>query len=191
MTTEFRVTFPQVFEPKEFGNGKAKYSCGMLIPKTADISLFKKAIAKALADKWPDVTKRPKKLINPIKDGDTDVMEDGTIRKEKYPEIEGHYLISASSFYKPGVVDHTPKEIINPREFYSGCYARAVLTCFAYSPNPKNPQSKSGVGFGLQYIQKLRDGEPLSGRRKAEEVFESVAQTASTEGIEDVESMFS
>lgn len=191
MTGEFRVTFPNVFEPKQFGNGKPKYSCGLIIPKTADMSAYKNAITKALTETWPDAAKRPKKLINPIKDGDTDEMEDGTLRKDKYPEIEGHYLISASSTYKPGVVDHTPKEIINPQEFYSGCYARAILTCFAYAPNPKNPQSKSGVGFGLQYVQKLRDGEPFSGRRKAEEVFAPVAQAATIGSADDIESMFS
>lgn len=180
LTPEFRVTFPQVFEPKDY-NGKKKYTCGMLISKKADIGAFRNAITKVLQETWPDVSKRPKKLINPIKDGDTDVMEDGMLRCEKYPEIKGHYLISASSLQRPGVLDKDKTPMLDPQAFYSGCHALATLTCFAYGPSAKNPQSKHGIGFGLQNILKTRDDEPFSGRAKAEDDFRAVNVQAPVE----------
>lgn len=193
-TPEFRVSFPKVFEPSAFPGQKPKYSIGMLIPKTVDISKLKAMMQKAVAEKWPDPTKRPKKLISAIKDGDTDVMDDGTLRCEKYPEIAGHWFISASSVQKPGLVDKNLQPIIDQAEFYAGCYAIATLTCFAYAPSKDRPQSKYGVSFGLQNIMKTRPGEAFSGRAKAEDDFAEVAgQYANVEGtatIAQEEEMF-
>ncbi|MFR5069176.1 MAG: ssDNA-binding protein [Eubacteriales bacterium] len=47
--------------------------------------------------------------------------------------------------------------IINPNSLYSGCYGRADINFFAY-----NAAGKKGVGCGLNNLQKLEDGEPLS-----------------------------
>ena len=43
-------------------------------------------------------------------------------------------------------------------ELYSGCYARVCVSVFAYNSN-----GKRGIGFGLEAVQKLHDGDPLGG----------------------------
>jgi hypothetical protein len=72
---------------------------------------------------------------------------------------------------RPGIVDANLQEIISEDDFYSGCYARATLTAFAY-----DKLGNKGVAFGLQNIQKLKDGEHLSGRKNAESDFEAVEE---------------
>ena len=56
-------------------------------------------------------------------------------------------------------------------DFYSGCYGRASIVFFAYNTN-----GNKGVGCGLNNIQKLEDGQPLSGRSTAVEDFGTPVQ---------------
>jgi hypothetical protein len=60
-------------------------------------------------------------------------------------------------------------DIIEEKDFYSGCFARATVRAFAYSNKGNN-----GVAFGLQNIQKLRDGDPLGGRTRPSDDFQAV-----------------
>lgn len=91
-------------------------------------------------------------MKSPLRDGDVERPED-----EAYA---GHYFINANSKLKPGVVDANLNEIIDPAEFYSGCYGRASITFYAYNVN-----GNKGIACGLQNLQKLKDGEPLGGSR--------------------------
>jgi len=175
-TPTFRVSFPNVFEPKVYGNGKPKFSITMLVPKSENIDNIKSAMRAAVEEKWPDANKRPKKLHNPIKDGDTDMMEDGTLRKDKYPEMAGHWVFTASSVSRPGVVDRNVQPILDAEEFYPGCYARATVHVYAYAPSKNNPQSKYGVAIGLNNIQKVKDGEAFSGRSKPQDDFSALGE---------------
>ena len=56
--------------------------------------------------------------------------------------------------------------IINRADLYSGCYARVSINFFAYAQN-----GNKGIGCGLNCIQKIEDGEPLSGAVSAAEAF--------------------
>ena len=166
MTPEFRCSFANVFEPKAFPGQEPKYSIVMLFDKTTDLSELK-ALAKAAGDeKWPDPAKRPTGLRNPFRDGDVD--------KPDMDGYQGKVFISANSKMKPGVVDQKCVPIISTEEFYSGCYARATVVAYAY-----DKAGNRGVGFGLQNIQKTRDGDPFSGRARAEDEFDVVADTSS------------
>jgi len=161
ITPEFRVSFPNVFKPRAFAEGlPAKYSVVMLINKKEDISDMRALAKKAAEAKWPDPAKRPK-LRNPFRDGDTEKPD-----MDGYP---GHYFINASGKHKPGLVDRDKQPILMEEDFYAGCYARASVTAYAYSTAGNN-----GVSFGLQNIQKLRDGESFSGKMKAEDEFDAV-----------------
>ena len=158
-TGEFRVSYANVFEPTKFEGQTPKYGVTMLFPKGTDLSPMKKLAQEALNEKWPDKSKRPKGLRNPFRDGDT----------EK-PDVDGYAgmtFVRANSKQKPGVVDRQRNPIFTEEEFYSGCYARATLTAYAY-----DHAGNRGVAFGLQNLQKLRDGEEFSGRAKAEDDFE-------------------
>ena len=106
----------------------------------------------------------PAKPAIPLYDGDG-VRPSG---EEFGEEAKGHWVITASSKQQPGMVDASLQPIINPNSLYSGCYGRADINFFAY-----NAAGKKGVGCGLNNLQKLEDGEPLSGRKSAQEVFGS------------------
>ena len=56
-------------------------------------------------------------------------LRDGDTEKED-PVYAGHYFINASGNEKPGVVDADLNPIIDPSEFYSGCYGRAYAGVF-------------------------------------------------------------
>jgi len=178
ITPEFRVSFPNVFQPKSFEGQDPKYSLVMLFDKKEDLAALKALAKKAVEDKWPDITKRPKNLRNPFRDGDTE-----------RPDVDGYagkLFISASSKMKPRVVDQSVQDIISDTDFYAGCYARASLTVFAY-----DTAGNRGVAFGLQNVQKLRDGEPFSGRAKPEDEFEAVKVTESANKDAAFAEMFS
>jgi hypothetical protein len=52
--------------------------------------------------------------------------------------------------------------IIDPSEFYSGCFGRASVTFYPY-----NASGSKGIACGLNNIQKLEDGERLGGGSSA------------------------
>ena len=173
MTPEFRVSFPALFRARKANEqAEAKFSVSMLFPKGADISALKKAADAAAREKWGD--KIPKKLKTPfLNQGDYDLegYEDGAI------------LIRTTSIQKPGVVDKNVQPIVDESEVYPGCYARATVRAFTYDVN-----GNAGVSFGLQNLQKLRDGEHLAGRTRAEDDFSPVSDGEM--GGESADSLF-
>lgn len=172
ITPEFRAAFVWVFEPREGDNGD-KYELVMIFPKTTDIAELKQAAAKAARDKWGDNAGKMK-LDSPFHDGSEKVDREGNLYDGFGPDV---VYVRASSNYQPGLVDANTKPIIDPTAFYSGCYARAEIHAFAYDRN-----GKRGVSFGLDNLQKLRDGEPLGvKRKKAEEVFGQAGGAAAPE----------
>jgi hypothetical protein len=161
ITPKFRVSFPSVFKPTAFENQTPKYSLVMLFPKTEDLSKLKAAVLAAGIEEWGPKEKWPKGLKLPFRDGDTKPEREG------YP---GHFFVSASnSKRKPGLVDHRKEEIINPEDFYAGCFARAEIIAFAY-----DKAGNKGISFSLQNIQKLGDGPEFSGRKRAQDTFDAV-----------------
>lgn len=181
VTHEFRVSYPAVFEPKGFDGGEAKYSIVMLFPKNVDLGKaplnkkgeeiglsLKRVVFNAAEEKWGPKEKWPKGLRLPFRDGDEKADRDG---------YEGHIFVSATSKSKPGLVGPSNTPILNAEGFYAGCYARAEVIAFAY-----DTKGNKGVSFSLQNVQKLRDGEPFSGRRNAADVFEKVEDSSEDEG---------
>ncbi len=77
---------------------------------------------------------------------------------------------------KPGLVDASLQAIIEPSEFYAGCYARATINAYAYDRN-----GNRGVAFGLRNIQKIKDGDSFGGGSKAENDFDSIETPAGQE----------
>lgn len=164
ITPEFRVSFPYVFRPqKPMEEGKdPKYSITMLFPKGADLSKLKAAAKEAAVEKWgADQSKWPKNLRLPFRDQG---------EKELDGYEAGAIFVTATSKQKPGLVNARNEDIINDSDFYAGCYARASVRAFAY-----DKAGNRGVAFGLQNIQKLRDGDPLGGRTRPQDDFEPVA----------------
>jgi hypothetical protein len=99
-------------------------------------------------------------LKTPLRDGDAERPGD-----EAYADS---YFINANSGAAPGIVDNQqePQPIIDRSEIYSGVYARASVNFYAFNSN-----GNKGIACGLNNIQKLRDGEPLGGKSRAEDDF--------------------
>lgn len=173
ITPKFRVSYPQVFRAKRNDlNGKDEYSIVALFPKGADLSALNAQIVAAATEKWgADKSKWPKGLRNPIRD-QAEKEKEG-----KLPEgyEAGAMFISLKSQQRPGLVDENRQPIIDESNFYAGCFARAQVRAFAY-----DQKGNKGVSFGLQNLQKMGEGDPLSGRQKAEDAFEAVAGAGST-----------
>lgn len=155
-----RLTF--CFLPDEDG----VYRTSLLIPKKDKklVKLFQEAIEEAKeygkTSKWGGSI--PKKLKIAFRDGDDDDLD-------KYPENEGHFILSARSKKKVGLVDLDRQPILDASEVYSGCWAYVSVTSFAY-----NNESK-GVSFFLNNIMKARDDEPFgNGASSPEEDFADI-----------------
>lgn len=175
MTPEFRVSYPFIFRPgKAMDPGQEpKYSVTMLFPPKADLSALKAAAKAAVVEKWgSDQAKWPKGLRLPFRDqGEKD---------DKSGYVKGAAFIVATSKQRPGLVDAAVQDIIEEREFYAGCYARATIRPFVY-----DIKGNKGVAFGLQNVQKLREGEPLGGRSSPQADFEPVTQAGNGSSVFD------
>lgn len=162
ITGKVRFSYASVFSPKAaMDGGEPKYSIVLLIPKkdTKTIEEIKKDIQAAIQagkEKWSG--KIPQNVKTPLRDGDEE--------RPDRPEFKGMYFIQASSKMKPQVVDRNLQAIIDPTEFYSGCFGRASINFYAYSVN-----GNKGIACGLGNIQKLEDGESFTGRKRAEDEF--------------------
>jgi hypothetical protein len=78
-------------------------------------------------------------------------------------------VVNFKSADKPGIVDENADPIMDKSEIYSGMEARVSCRCFTYDNESK------GVSFALVNVQKLGDGERLSGNPSAEDDFADAA----------------
>ena len=165
-TPKFRVAFASVFnarsqEHEDGTEGKPKYSLVMIFDEDADLAKMLKLAKQVAKDKWGDKIPRSAR-VNPFRDGGE--KEDEGVEGFE----EGMQFATASTFFRPGIVDKDLEPILDQDEFYSGCYARATISAYAYEV-----KGNKGVAFGLLNIQKLKDGDSLSGRTSAEDDFDA------------------
>lgn len=162
LTGKVRASYANVWTPKAIEEGQdAKYSISLLIPKSdkKTIAKIEAAIQAAKEEgKAKFGGKIPKVLKTPLRDGDEERPDD-----ENY---EGMMFINANSARKPGIVDKDVEPIIDQDEFYSGCYCRATVNFYAF-----NVSGNRGIAAGLGNLQKLEDGDRLSGGASAEADF--------------------
>lgn len=174
VTPKFRVSYPNVFTAKKNElNGKEEYSMVCLFEKGADLSALKNAVKEAMEEKWgSDQKKWPTNIRSPFRDQGEKVKLDPETGNKMLPSglVEGAIFITVKSKDRPQLVDQNKQEIFEASEFYAGCYARASVNVYAY-----DAKGNKGVAFGLGNIQKLADGEPLTGRPKAQDEFTPVA----------------
>lgn len=197
ITPPFRISYPQLFEAVrggDDGKGDLEYRCQAVF-YPAKFSESEKAIWQKLLKKMDEASmtahKKPWRKLDPLKKGLRAVSEDGPYSMEKgYGDgtiKEGHVGYPAGAVWvnlskkakngQPGVVltkidPDTEKPMIvseengNTDEIYSGCWCRASVNIFAYN------QKAKGVSLGLNNIQKIKNGERLDTRVKAEDDFD-------------------
>jgi len=157
VTGKVRFSYANVFTPKAGMNGgDPKYSVSLIIPKsdTENVNKIKKAFedAKTTNAAYFGGTV-PKGLKGGLRDGDEERDD---------PSYAGCYFINANSAQRPDIVDANRERIIDPNEFYSGCYGRASVTFYPY-----NAAGSKGIACGLNNLQKLTDGDKLGGGSSA------------------------
>ena len=158
-----RFSYVSVHKAKAIDDtSEPKYSVAILIPKKDKKTLaaleegIKAAKKLGKTSQWNG--KIPPTLKLPLRDGDIERPDD-----EAYHNC---FFINASSKTKPGVVDEDLEEIIDPTEFYSGCWGRASVNFYPFAKS-----GNKGVAAGLNNVQKLKDDEKLSGGTSAAEDF--------------------
>jgi hypothetical protein len=162
ITGQVRLSYAHLLEAVAIEEGQdKKYSVSLIIPKsdTKTINAIKKAIEAAKEQgkgKWGG--KIPAKLKLPLRDGDEERPEDETYANA--------YFLNASCKTKPGIVDKDLNPIMSADEVYSGMYGRASVNFY-----PFDVSGNRGVACGLNNIQKLKEGDPLGGRSRAEDDF--------------------
>ena len=185
VTGEVRLSYTHLFEPYSSEPGQPeKYSCMILIPKSDKKTLEKiKGAIEAAKEQGKDTKwggKIPPRVHLTLHDGDGET-DDGTSIAEEYPERAGHYFMSISAKTQPGIVDRQLNPILDSTEVYSGCYARVSMNAFPYTYG-----KKSGISFGLNHVQKLRDGEMFGGRSRAEDDFEALEDDIDEDSTDDL-----
>ena len=149
-----RLSYANIFEPREDLSHNLKYSCSLIIPKEDEkqVARIKAAFKEMLEDKeiLQKVGGKVKGIDLPLWDGDD---------KEDENYANCYYLnAKANKDHPPKVLDKDRNEVFDSSEVYSGCYVQAVLDFFPY-----NQSGNKGIGVGLRGIRKIKDGAPLSG----------------------------
>jgi hypothetical protein len=161
-----RWSYCNAWEPKSINGGTPKYSVSLIIPKKDTVTVNKiQAAIQAAYEEGSGKLKGNGKSVpalstikTPLRDGDVERPDD-----EAYKDS---YFINANSATAPGIVDADRQEIIDHSEVYSGVYGRASISFYAF-----NNSGNRGIACGLNNLQKIRDGEPLGSRVRAEDDF--------------------
>lgn len=161
-----RWSYANVWNPKSINGGTPKYSVSLIIPKsdTATVNKIKAAIQSAYEEGESKLKGNGKSvpalsiLKTPLRDGDLERPDDAA--------YAGCYFVNANSATAPGIVDADRQPILDRSEVYSGVYGRASINFYAFNSN-----GNKGIACGLNNLQKIKDGEPLGGKSRAEDDF--------------------
>ena len=161
-----RWSYVHAWEPKSINGGAPKYSVSLIIPKSDTKTLEKiRAAIQAAYEEGQSKLKGNGRSVpalsalkTPLRDGDAERPDD-----EAYANS---YFVNANSGTAPGIVDADRNLILERSEVYSGVYGRASINFYAFNSN-----GNKGIACGLNNLQKIRDGEPLGGKSRAEDDF--------------------
>lgn len=161
-----RWSYVNAWEAKSINGGAPKFSVSLIIPKsdTKTIEKIKAAIQAAYEEGQGKLKGNGKSvpalsvLKTPLRDGDAERPDD-----EAYADA---YFINANSATAPGIVDADRNPILDRSEVYSGVYGRASINFYVFNSN-----GNKGIACGLNNLQKIKDGEPLGGKSRAEDDF--------------------
>ena len=161
-----RWSYANVWNPKSINGGKPKYSVSLIIPKSDKETVSKiRAAIKAAYDEGESKLKGSNKFVPALEDIKTP-LRDGDRERPGDEAYANSYFNNANSDNAPGIVDANRQPILEHSEVYSGVYGRASINFYAF-----NTGGNKGIACGLNNLQKIRDGEPLGGRSRAEDDF--------------------
>lgn len=181
MTTSNRIHTPEgtaryvsILQPRQRkdakGNpqGDPKYQITIIFDSADDVRAMRKAAqdvgVEAFGSKFMDLVKKGKANW-PFVDN-TDKTDDDDNRVPGFEDDDG-VSVGFKCKDKPGIVDTDAEPIMDKSELYDGMRCRVSCRPFAYDNESK------GVAFYLINVQKLGDGDRLSGDPSAEDDFKS------------------
>lgn len=191
ITPTFRVSYPNIFEPRlNTLSGKMEYSLTALFKKGESLKVLELEILRAVKEEFGDlatITKTPQGLYGciPAPGKAIVLFKNWPLRDQGEREKEGvlpqgyeagAIFMNLKSKQQPGLVNQAKQDIIDAADFYAGCYARAAVNAYYY-----DQKGNKGVSFGLGAIQKVAEGESLSGRVDPQSAFEAIAEESSTD----------
>jgi hypothetical protein len=146
--------------------GDPKFQITLIFDDPSVLKAMKKSAmavgVEKFGAKFPDLVKKGK--ANWPFGKNTDKEDDDGNRIPGFEEDDGEY-VGFKTKDKPGVVDADAEPIMDKSEVYDGMTARVSCRAFAYDNESK------GVAFYLINVQKLDDGDRLSGDPSAEDDF--------------------
>jgi hypothetical protein len=163
---ETRWSYANVWEARSINDGTPKFSVSLIIPKsdTRTLNKIKAAIEAAYKEGEAKLKGNGRSvpalsaIKTPLRDGDLERPDD-----EAYADS---YFVNANSATAPGIVDANLDPILERSEVYSGVYGRASINFYAFNSN-----GNKGIACGLNNLQKIKDGESLGGKSRAEDDF--------------------
>ena len=161
-----RWSFCNVWEAKSINGGTPKYSVSLIIPKSDTVTVDKiNAAIQAAYTEGESKLKGNGRSVPPLSSIKTP-LRDGDMERPDDEAYKNSYFINANSAAAPGIVDADRNVILERSEVYSGVYGRASINLYAFNSN-----GNKGIACGLNNLQKIRDGEPLGGKSRAEDDF--------------------
>ena len=163
-TSLCRVSFAgSLFKPRaQQEGGVEKYGCTLIFDKTCDRTALDAAVKGVIIAQWGDkgLDRAKAGLIkSPFLDGygkEARNKKTGELHPGFGPDV---FFLRVQSIRQPVIRYRSEHIAATEEEVYSGCYGKAVLNAFAWT----NAQNGDGVSFGIQFFQKIKDGERLGG----------------------------
>lgn len=153
-------------DDKGQAKGEPKYQITLIFGENAGIRPMEKAAEavalEAFGPKWKQLREKGK-IRWPFRDN-SDRVDDDDNPIPGFEEEGVH--VGFKSKDKPGIVDRDAEPIMDKAEIYDGMQARVSCRPFAYDNESK------GVSFFLINVQKMDDGDRLSGDPSAEDDFQ-------------------
>jgi hypothetical protein len=163
-TVQARIMHPKLLTPEAKvinGNqGLPKFSAMVVIPKQPmqpALQEMMNFINQAMQTLHPGIN--PQVLVQPIKDADTYIRQDG---KPNPDYVQGCFWLNAASGEKfpPVVVDQMRQPVISEAEIWSG--RNAAVNMNFYNISGANG-GKRGLGVNLNAVMLLEGGEKVAG----------------------------
>lgn len=187
-TPKGTARYVNLFQPRQRKDSKGqpqgdpKYQITLIFDEDTDLSAMKKAAqavgVEAFGPKFMDLVKKGKVRWPFGRNEDKVDDDDNPIPGFENPGT----FVNFKTKDKPGIVDANAEPILDRSEVYDGMHARVSCRPFAYDNESK------GVAFYLINVQKLEDGDRLSGDPSAEDDFKPVKgkKPAARDNVDDL-----
>lgn len=154
LTGPVRLSFENIFVPQKNDGGNDVYGATLLFTPFADFTPLNDEYNRIAMSKFPENFNNQNGqfygLHSPFHYQDEKAMKYGGY-------TPGLVYFTASSTFKPSVVDIRLNPIVDPSKVYAGVWAIGTVRGYDYS------NKKKGVGFGLQSLMIIGDDTKLGG----------------------------